>query len=176
MATSSQYGSFVQTTAVWDVAQLQSVDVQSPEFKELLVRLYQNINNIVLALNIKDAGMYQLSEFVNGQLFFPNPSNNSSTAQAASNRQVLRKVINMGALSNAGTTTVAHGITITANTTFTRIYAAASNTTGKLYIPIPNANAFEASIEVTSTNVVITTTVDLSAYNICYAVLEYIQT
>ena len=70
MATSTQYGAFVPTNLIWDVQQLQSVDVNSPEFKELLVRLYQNINNIALVLNIKDTGMYQLSEFVNGQLFF----------------------------------------------------------------------------------------------------------
>jgi hypothetical protein len=175
MAMPQQYGAFVQTTNVWDVSQLQSIDVTSPEFKELLLRLYQNINSIALVLNIKDTGMYQLSEFVNGQLFFPNPANNSSTAQAANDRQVLRKVINIGALSNAGSTTVSHGITVTANTTFTRIYACASNTTNKLYIPIPNSGAFDASMEVTATNVVITTTVDLSGYNICYAVLEYLQ-
>ena len=39
-------GAYVVTTNVWDVSQLYSIDVKSPEFQELLVRLYQNVNNI----------------------------------------------------------------------------------------------------------------------------------
>lgn len=176
MATSSQYGSFVQTTFDVDVAQLQQIDVKSPEFKELLVRLYQNLNKIVLSLNIKDTGQYALSEYVNGQQFFIDPSLNSSTLGAnPALRQVLRKVINVGALSNAVTTTIAHNINCTAKTTFTRIYGCASDTTNNLYIPLPNAGAFETSVEVTATDVVITTTADLHTYTTCYIVLEYLQ-
>jgi hypothetical protein len=39
-------GSFVPTSYVWDVARLYEIDVNSDEFKELLVRLYQNLNLI----------------------------------------------------------------------------------------------------------------------------------
>ena len=69
-------GSFIPTNYVWDVAQVYSTDVTSPEFKELLVRMYQNINNMILALNLKDTGIYNTSPFINSQVYFPNPSLN----------------------------------------------------------------------------------------------------
>ncbi len=178
MANSSQYGAFVPTNLIWDVQNLYQVEVTSPEFKELLVRMYQNINNIALVLNIKDTGMYQLSEFVNGQLLFPNPANNSSTQAVAANRQILRQVYNFGQLPNAATKSIPHNITCTPTTTFTRIYATASDTTGFNYIPIPYVSNSAGSIElnVDSTNINIITTDNRSNFNICYVVLEYVQT
>jgi nucleoside-triphosphatase THEP1 len=64
-------GSFVQTTQVWDVDEIYSMDIKSPEFKELLVRMYQNLNDIAVVLNTKDTGYYPLFEMVNSQLWFP---------------------------------------------------------------------------------------------------------
>jgi hypothetical protein len=171
-------GVFVPSTYVWDVARLHEVSVTSPEFKELLVRLYQNINNISLALNIKDTGLYNVIEVVNGQIFFPNPALNSSTPQTPAFRQVYRTVVDFGALPNAATKSVTHGIQITPTTTFTRIYATASNLTGDTYIPIPYASPTAANsieISVDATNVNITTAIDYSAYTICYVILEYLQ-
>lgn len=179
MANGIQNGVFVPSTNIWDVEQLLSVDVQSPEFKELLVRLYQNINTICLALNIKDTGQYQLAEFVNGQNFFPNPANNTSTLQLANDRQVFRKVIDFGALPNATTKDTAHGIFITTKTRFTRIYAVATNP-GSAFIPIPFVGvgpdvANQAEISIGSVYVHITTSWNASAYTTCYVILEYIQ-
>lgn len=179
MATSSQFGAFVPTTNIWDVQNLYQTDVNSPEFKELLVRLYQNVNTIALVLNIKDTGMYQLSEFVNGQLLFPNPANNSSTAAYPANRQILRQVYNFGALPNTTTKSVPHHITCTAHTTFTRIYGAASDTSGFHYIPLPYAsNSAGASIELNldGTNINVTTGSDRTNFNITYIIVEYVQT
>ncbi len=180
MANSTQYGAFVTTTNVWDLQQIQMVDVNSQEFKELLVRLYQNINNICIVLNIKDTGMYPMTEYVNGQLWFPNPNNSSATTAAANpiQRQVFRKVINFGALPNTATKSVAHGIICTAATSFTRIYATATDPVNKLYIPIPYASPVLANnieINVDATNVNITTGSNRTAFTICYVVLEYIQ-
>lgn len=174
-----QYGAFIQTTQVWDVAQLEAVDVNSKEFKELLVRLYQQINNIANVLNIKDTGMYQLSEFVNGQVWYSNPTLSSATAQIPEDRQVMRKVINFGALEVA-TKSVAHGITCTVMTTFTRIYGVANKTTAPFsYLPLPYAGltAVANNIEllVDATNVTINNGIDRSMYNQCYVVLEYLQ-
>lgn len=176
MANPQQVGDFIATTSLFDAAQLQAINVNDPEFKQLLIKLYQSVNDICLRLNKKDSGFYVTSEFVNGQIYFPNPNLNSTTSSVATLRQVTRKVINMGPLSNAGTTTKAHGIPITSNTTFTRIYATASDTTNNFYIPIPNSDNYNTSMVVTLTNVEITTTVDLSAYDTCYAILEYLQT
>lgn len=176
-------GSFVALTNTWDVQRLQEVDVKSEEFKELLVRLYQNINNICLALNIKDVGYYTESEFLNGQLFFPNPALSSSTAQSPTYRQVFRTVINFGALPNAGAKSVAHNIAIVPATpttySFTRIYGAASNgATQTSFIPLPFSSPIlnqNIKLEVTNTNVVVTTAIDYSSYTVAYIVVEYIK-
>jgi hypothetical protein len=173
-----QYGSFIQTTQIWDIAFIEEVDVTSPEFKELLIRLYQQLNNIAVVLNTKDTGQYQLSEFVNSQLYFSDPALNSSTALSPQDRQVLRKVINFGTLPNAGTTAVAHGITCTVKTTFTRIYGTASDTAGKNYIPLPYASPTAANnieLKVDATNVTIITGSNRTAFTITYVILEYLQ-
>lgn len=174
----SQSGSFVPTSYIWDVARLYEVDVNSDEFKELLVRLYQNLNLMAIVLNGKDTGIYNTFELVNGQTFFPNPALNSSTPVTPTFRQVYRTVVNFGALPNAGTKSVPHGITITPVTTFTRIYATASDPTGNFYIPIPYASATAADnveIYVDATNVNIITAIDKTNFTTCYVILEYLQ-
>lgn len=179
MADATQFGSFVPTNFIWDVQQLNQVDVNSPEFKELLVRLYQNINLMAIALNTKDSAYYNTQEFVNGQLYFPNPSYNSSTAAQPGFRQVYRKVLNYTtALPNNGSTSIAHGISCTAQTTFTRIYATASDITGFNYIPIPYASptlANNIELRVDATNVTITTGSNRTNFTKTYIVLEYMQ-
>lgn len=170
---------FIPTSNVWDVSQLYQTEVTSPAFKELLVRLYQNVNNIATLLNIKDTGIYSLSEFVNGQVYFPNPALNSSSAQSPVVRQVFRTTINSGALPNAATSTIAHGLAVNGSWTFTRIYGCASNTTAMTYLPLPYAStvavANNIQLSVDATNVYITTGINYSAYNISYVILEYIK-
>lgn len=173
-------GAFVPTTNIWDVSRLYEVEVGSPEFKELLVRLYQNVNNIALSLNIKDTGYYVQNEFVNGQAYFPNPALSSTTATQPTYRQVFRAVVNFGALPNAGAKSVAHGIPVTASVTtfsFTRIYATATDQTARSFIPIPYVSLAAANIEISvdATNVTITTQSNRSSYTLCYVVLEYIK-
>lgn len=170
-------GSFIATTNVWDLSQLQDINVNSPEFKELLVRLYQNINNIVLILNTKDTGVYSESEFINGQQYFP--ATITGTNQASNYRTVYRKVINFGALPNAGAKTVAHNIAIDARYSLTRLYASATDPLALSMIPIPFASPVlneNIKLEMTGTNIVITTGINRTAYTICYVVAEYIVT
>lgn len=171
-------GSFVPTTNVWDVQDIYSTDVNSDAFKELLVRLYQNINTIAIVLNGKDTGFYNtVNPFVNGQVFFPNPALTSQTQTTPSFRQVVRLVINFGALPNTGAKQVEHGLNINTPYTFTRIYACASDTTNLEYIPIPYASPTLASsveISVDSTYVTITTGSNRSSFDTCYVVLEYL--
>lgn len=160
-------GSFVPTNYIWEISQLEDMNVTSPQFKDLLVRLYQNLNLMQISLNLKDAGYYNTNEFVNGQKFFPSSGSNQF-------RQVYRLTVNFGALPNATTKSVAHGLTITSGYSFTRIYATASDTTNKTYMPIPNANA-DVNMTVDATNVNIKTSTNLSSYNMTYVVLEYLK-
>jgi hypothetical protein len=146
-------GSFVTTTNVWDVAQIYSVDINSPEFKELLVRLYQNINNISLVLNTKATGYYINQQFVSGKLFFnPNANPNDSTQL----RPGFIMTVNTGALG-AGVTAVNHNIPVTDTYHWMFIYGAATNTSTLVGYPLPYADAAGNNIQVsvTSTQVVI---------------------
>ena len=173
------YGAYAGTTNIWDVSQIYETDVTTPEFKELLVRLYQNLNLISTLLNIKDTGYYDTNEFVNGQQFFPNPTLSSSTGTMPTYRPVYRKVINFGALPNSGTKAVAHTIITTTATTFTRIYGTASDTTGFNYIPLPYSSPVLVSnieLRVDGTNVTITTGSNRTNFNITYVIVEYMQT
>jgi hypothetical protein len=175
--TQGNPGAFVPTNLIWDVQQLYSVDVNTPEFKELLVRLYQNINNIALVLNIKEGGYYSPQEFLNGQLYFPNPTatNDGSGTQY---RQVFRTVVNFGTLPNATTKSVAHNLDINSSYSFTRIYGATSTPQATLFYPLPFASTtLNQTIQLTvdDTNVNITTAIDYVGFTTTYVVLEYLK-
>lgn len=171
----ANFGAFVPTTNVWDPREIYEVDITSMAFKELLVRLYQNLNNISINLNLKDTGYYVQEEFVNSQQFFENPTVVSTKPQDAVFRQVFRKVIDFGALPNTGVKTVAHNIAPTSSYSFTRIYGTASDQTGLNYIPLPYAGANPIELSVDATNVIVTTTSNRTNFNVTYIVLEYLK-
>ncbi len=180
-------GSFVTTTYTLDPSEIYQLSGESTALQQVLVRLYQSFNYMSLSMNTRDAGLYVQEEFVCGQIYYPNPSNTSTTGTmplSAEYRQVFRKVIDFGALPNATTKSVPHGIDTlpTSGTylgfTFTRIYATASDTTNELYIPIPFASSTAGdiiSLDVDDTNVNITTASDKTNYNITYVILEYLK-
>lgn len=167
-------GLYIGTTQVWDVARLYEIEVTSPEFKELLVRLYQQINKVAIAVNLKDTGMYYPQEIVNGQTWFPTDLTDLNT-----NRSDFRKLVITGALPNAGLKQVPHGIPITGNFSATRVYGAATNPTFPYsWIPLPYASPTlneNISLNADGTNVNITTAIDYSAYTISYVILEYLK-
>lgn len=169
-------GVFLSAPAKYSTDNILKMDINSPEFKHFLIDLYQNLEVNANHTNKKDSGYYALIEYLNGQLWFAAPGDPDPTKY----RAVFRKIVNFGALPNTATKTVAHGIEdINANTTFTRIYATASNTAARSYIPIPYiAPVIGQSINIRAdaTNVYITTLANYAAYNICYVVLEYIRT
>lgn len=144
-------GSYVPTTNIWDVSQLYEVSVNSPEFKELLVRLYQNVNNIALVLNTKSTGYYINEEFVSGKLFF-NPASNDPLLL----RPGFIKTINTGALG-AGVTAINHDIVVTNTFLWMFISGAATNTGTLIGYPLPFSGAAGNNIEisVTATQVLI---------------------
>ena len=174
----AEMGLFVPTTRSFDSQTINSTEVTSPEFKKLIIELYQSINDISTVLNLKDTGYYTIQEFVNGQIFFPNPALSSTTSTAPEYRQVFRKVINFGALPNTAAKSVAHGLTVTSGYSATRIYGAATNNTQTSFIPLPFASPTlneNIKVEMTNTNVIVTTGIDRTAYTTCYLVIEYIK-
>lgn len=167
-------GLFIPTTSVFELSQLQSADVNSTDFKQILVRLYQTVNSIALSLNAKDSGYFLNEEFVTGSLYF-----NPTSSNQLDLRPVFRKVINFGALPNAATKTVAHNLTPDTTWSFTRIYGCATDPVALSYIPLPysasTAVADNLELYVDNTNVSVATGANYSAYTVSYVVLEYIK-
>jgi hypothetical protein len=151
-------GSYVQQQSVFDVGLLYSTEVTSPEFKELLVRLAQQVNNHAISLNEKESGYYLQEIFANGKLFF-NPNSSSQLDL----RPGFTKVIDTGALA-AGVNTIPHGLTIGVNVpvgniwSFYKINGAANDFASSNYYPLPFAGAAGNNIEVrvNAANIVIT--------------------
>lgn len=175
-------GLYVPSTNVWNPSIIENTNVNSPEFKELIIRLYQNLNQVALALNAKETGYYDSLELISGQQFFPNQIYSSNSETLAVYRSAFRKVIVFGALPNAGIKSVAHGIQpvgLNDNFTFTRIYGTASDTTGHNYISLPYASSVlneNIKLNVDGINVNVETAIDYTAYNVAYIILEYLRT
>lgn len=176
----SNTGAFLPTTILVDPSKIYATDVNSRDFKDLIVKLYQAFSSISTMTNLKDSAIYDQTEFVTGQQFFKDPALDSTTAAKPQLRQTYRKVINFGALPNANIKTVVHGITTDVNTSFTRIYGVATDPIAKMYIPLPygccaaKANCIE--LWANGTHVCIDTcTTDRSGYTKTYVVLEYMK-
>ena len=171
--TNQPNGVFVEETNVWD--QIAGLDPEKPEdLKLLITRLYQNINLISIALNLKDTGIYDnAQEFVTGMNYFPDPNLNSGTPSVANLRPVYRTTVIMGALQGIGVPTAAnHNIDPNSSFILTQAYGAATDPIGLNYTPIPNN---DIHVDITSTQVIITPTANYSAFTTCYFVVEYLK-
>ncbi len=165
------------TSNVWDPSQIYETEGIDEPLEELLVRMYQNLNQMSLAINLKDSAYYTTQEFVNNQQFFA-PTGTDQTAY----RDAFRVTVNFGALPSGAppSKSVAHGIGPSSAYTATRIYAAATKPSTINWIPIPyvsaTAIANNLQLDVDATNVTITTGgTDYSLYTKCIVVIEYIK-
>ena len=122
-------------------------------------------------LNKREISVYSPVEIQNGQTWFG--------ANPQKFRNAFRKVIDFGALPNATSKSVAHNITITDQFQFTKLYAVATKPPlSPSVLPIPFSSPTlinNISLELDSTNVIITTGIDRTAYTRCYVVLEYLK-
>jgi hypothetical protein len=174
---SNYVGSFVTTTDIWDVTQVYQVEDVSPAMRELLIRMYQNLNRMSLVLNTSTKGYYDIAgEFVDGNVWFPKPGLTSQTSRTPAFRQEIRTVLNLpqnggGFALPIGITNTNHNITINNSTLFTQIYGCASDTIGFNYFPIPDTNI---AIQVNQTQVVINNTSGIN-FTDCFVVLSYLQ-
>jgi hypothetical protein len=116
--------------------------------EQMSVRLRQYLNDLSASINTRDIGIYVSQETICGQLWVPSISNSAFSNVVY--RQVIRKVVATGTLAT-GANTIAHNITVTANTHFTRIYGVIENA-GTLYVPVPN-NATTVTVDATNINI-----------------------
>lgn len=174
-------GNFIPTTQSWDVTEIYQSDVNSPKFKELLVRMYQYLNLMAESVNNKTSGLYNSNEAASGDTFYPSASASSASDTRALPRPVFRRVLNMlptGTLPNTGTLTVAHGLTFNSSTTIVRLYGAANNAAGTALIPIPYSSPVlvnNIELKADGTNVYIITGSDRTAYTKCNVVIEFLK-
>lgn len=168
-------GLYIPTTTVIDT--INSSTELTPSLKQILVVLYQTVNNIAVSLNQKESGIYDLTEFVNGQGWFdPNPDSGVDNLP----RSNFRKVFYLTSLP-AGVTNIVHLINgatpLTAQYTFTKLYGMANNTTTFDYYPIPFASAGGAAnieIRANSTQIVITNNSGV-VFNSVYIIAHYLK-
>jgi hypothetical protein len=137
-------------------------------FKETLTNAYRKV---ATSVNSKTGGLYQPIEISNSEQFFT-PDNPQKL------RNVYRITIDFGALPNATTKSVPHGVNFTSEFTATRIYGASTDADSLLYIPLPYATASGDDIEllITASEVTIITNSDRSNFIITYVVIEYCKT
>lgn len=167
---------FLPTTSIYDVDDIKEMKVDSPEFSELLVRLYQNTNLSALAINSRESGNYYNTEVLSGGFYFPDPTATGDLAR--SSRSVFRQTIDFGALPNAGAKTVAHRITVPANMKLVHMYGGTTNPATSSFLPLPFASTTlnqNIQLEANATNVIITTGIDRTAYTETFVVMEYLK-
>lgn len=174
-------GYFLPTTQALDVSELYQTDINSQKFKEFIANIINQLNNMAIQINSKGTGLHNTNEVATGETFYANPSLSSAGNTYAAPRPVFRKVINMlpiGNLPNAGTLTVAHGLTFNANTTLVKLTGSATNAAGTALIPLPYASPTAANnIELKSdnTNIYIITGNDRTSFTKCNVVIEFLK-
>lgn len=171
---------FLPITNIFDVDAIRNSNISQEQLKQILIRIVQAFNETNIVVNLKDTGIYSTIETVNGQTFPPNPTLTSLSSETPEERQVLRKLVVCGALPNNTTKAVAHGITVGANTEWTRIYGAATKPTAT-YAGIPlvylddTTFGSNVTLRVDHQNVHIKTTADMTAFTKCNVIIEYLQ-
>lgn len=170
-AQQSLTGSFIPITSTWEIGQIEGVNVNSEEFKQLFIRLYQRFNDVALALNSKDTGYYLNEEFVTGQNYF-NPADNSPLML----RPSYRIAFNTGVI-DAGVTPITHGLIITSTWRFIRIYGSADSPASSLWYPLPFPSASGTNnieVIVNTTQIIITNNSGI-VFSSGMVVLEYLK-
>jgi hypothetical protein len=171
----SRTGTYSPTTFIFDVAELQQTDVTSPHFKELLIRLYQNVGLMSNIINLKDTGYYLQQEVNNSQSWYPNATLTQATPQKPDFRRGYTTVVPFPVLPNANTVSQPHGIAMGPQFFLTFFQGAATNPAAitvpmdVVGIPLPysSSTTIVDNIEMwlDNTNVYLASQADYSAFN-----------
>ena len=128
----------------------------------------EQLRRIVDNVNAKVSGAYLDQILLSGYQFV------KGTANPNEFRSVFRKVVDTGALSNTGTTNIPHGLPFSAGDNFSLVFmqGGATDPVNFLAAPMPNQ---DINLKIDSTNIIITTSADYSAYTQSYVVVEYMR-
>ncbi len=140
--------------------------------------LSEQIKRITQGINVREIGWMLDQQLLNGQQFIPSATALATDPTNAIYRAVFRKVVDCGALPNAATKSVAHGINVDANFTLIHLYAGATKATAAFAsIPLPYSSPTlneNIKINLDVTNINITTAIDYSAYTRTFVTVEYL--
>ena len=161
-------GYFLPTTTIFDSSQINSLPGESDQLKNLLVIMYQTINQISKATNAKYTGIYTQQEFVNGKTYF-NPVTNEINQPQRSNFSMTYLVS-----VPPGTTPFPHGLPLTSAWAFTGLEGFANDTTDLLYYPFGSGNTGQISIMVNDIDFVITNST-ANTFDTTYVTLFYLK-
>lgn len=153
-------------------------DVVPENWNDARPFIVEQLRRLANAVNIREIGWFIDEEVLSGKAFIPgnNTAFNQTTSQLF--RQVLRKVIDFGALPAAGLKSVPHGISITNNFTLTFLGAYASDPVNFIYFPIPYSDGTvngAVSVFMTATDVSIAVNSDRSSFTRSFVIIEYMQ-
>lgn len=139
---------------------------EDPNFETIMSLFMKRTTD---AVNTKEGALYSLREVATFQQYF-------TAGDPQTTRNVYRMTVNFGALPNAGTKSVPHGIAFTSAFSLTRMYGAATDPVNLIYIPLPYASPTlnqNIKLNADGTNVNIETAINYTAFTRCTVVLEY---
>lgn len=139
------------------------------DWQQFRIRFLENYKSISSNMNIRQIGIFDLSEFLTGEQWF-------TVGDPQTKRQTYRKTFSIGTVAAGATSTTAHGLT--GVTAYTHIYGAAVTDVVD-YRPIPYASATDVteqiSLTVDSTNIVIVNGAAAPDITSAIVVLEYLK-
>jgi len=144
-------------------------DVIPEKWEDARPFIVEQLKKITNSLNFKEIGFFLDQELLSGKAFF-NPTDPQQF------RTILRKVIDFGALPNATTKSVPHGIVFDSNFSLIQLFASSTDPIALLAIPIPFVSTVsDIELVMTSNNINITTGINRSNFTRTFVVIEYIQ-
>jgi hypothetical protein len=166
-------GWFLPTTEIIGTDLIIEAAKDNVLLQQVLIQVIKSIGNLNKTVNGKSTGIRALTEFVNGNTYYL--GTNATTGLSS-----FIKMIDFGTISNIGVNTVPHGIDISINQNFTfvDIYGVATDPVGLQYIPLPFASSSgteNIQLNVTATDIVITTPIDRSAFTRTLVFVEYLK-
>jgi len=130
--------------------------------KELLRNVFRKTNELVYIINTKDTAIYNDEEFFTSQQWYFGQDQGEQ-------KMIYRKVIDFGALPNAGVKSVAHNLPVNASWDFIKATIKAFDPIAVQWI------VDDPGLEMTigTAAISIETTIDYSDFTQCQVILEY---
>ena len=167
--------SYIQQTPIFN---FNDSSVTSVEFQDYMTQLTQAFNNMALVVNQKQTGFFDTVEFTTSQFWYPvvDPTGVVPPTFRPGLRTVYPFAMQNGTIDPVQT--IAHELTFSTSFMIVGMWGVANWPNNEAinlpYTSISGPSAF-IEVEVNTTDIVITTQFDYSAYTNCFICLDYVQ-